>query len=553
MLCRLDIKNYAIIEALSVEFHEGFNIITGETGAGKSILMGALGLVLGDRADTSVLFDEQQKCIVEALFVPHQPQVLHRLLEQNDMDTDNQLVVRREISASGKSRSFVNDTPVTLQVLRQFASQMVDLHRQFDTLDLGSDAFQRNVIDGLCGAGPTLAQYQQHYQAYTTASAQLNALLERQSQAGKELDFRQFLFGELQAAQLAENELEEAEAELQLLDNAESIKQSLGMAIAALDEGETPVVAQLKWVLQQLQQLKAQPAGLSELCDRLQSAYVEIRDISDEINSLSDKIILSAERQQQLTERLDMGYRLLKKHGLTTTAQLLHLQNTLALELQQVLHLGDEIEKWQQKAQQSLSETLKVGEKLSGSRQKAIPQFQQNMKRLLAQVGMPNAALQVQCTKLAKPGPYGIDAIQFLFDANQSGRFEPLEKVASGGELSRLMLSIKSLVAGSMQMPTLIFDEIDTGISGEAARQVGIIMRGLSAKHQLIAITHQPQIAARAQAHFFVFKANKEGATKTGIKLLGPEDRVQAIATMLSGNEITDASRNIALQMLQEA
>ena len=553
MLCRLDIKNYAIIEALSVEFHEGFNIITGETGAGKSILMGALGLVLGDRADTSVLFNDQQKCMVEALFIPRQPKTLQRLLEENDMDADHQLVVRREISASGKSRSFVNDTPVTLQVLRQFASQMVDLHRQFDTLELGSDAFQRNVIDGLAGGAVLLQPYQEHYQAYTTAASHLQALLERQAQAAKELDFQQFLFDELQAAQFTENEIESAEAELQLLSNAESIKQTLGLAVATLDEGEAPVVGQLKWVLQQLQQVKVQPAGLGELVERLQSAYVELKDIADELNSLGDKVMLSAERQQQLTERLDVGYRLLKKHGLTTTNQLLQLQANLAHELQQVFHLGDEIEKWQQQTQQSLSETLKAGEKLSEKRLAVIPGFQQNMKRLLTQVGMPNAVLQVQCVKQPKPGPFGLDAIQFLFDANQSGRFEPLEKVASGGELSRLMLSIKSLVAGSMQMPTLIFDEIDTGISGEAAKQVGIIMQGLSAKHQLIAITHQPQIAARAQAHFFVFKTTKEGSTKTGIKMLGKEDRIQAIATMLNGNEITDASRNIALQMLQEA
>lgn len=551
MLQRIHIRNYAIIEKLTIEFNAGLNIITGETGAGKSILMGALGLVLGDRADSNVLFSAQEKCVVEAVFQPADAGMLSKLLLANDLDTDDQLVVRREISVAGKSRSFVNDTPVTLQVLRQFATQMVDLHRQFDTLDVGEDDFQRNVLDALGGNQELVPKYRQHYAAYNKAKQQYTAALQEQENATKELDYYRFLFTELEEANFSDNEIEEAELAYDVLSNAEAVKQVLGNAAEAMHGGETPVVQQLKMVLQQLQQLKAQPAALPSLIERLQAAHIELKDIGDEIASMADNVHMDEERLQHLSERINLGNRLMKKHNVQTTAALLSIQQDLEQKLQNVLHLDERIEQLQQTMRECLQQTVAVGEAISTARKKCIPAFEKNIQALLTQVGMPNARLQVQCKPLDAPAAHGMDDICFLFDANKSGRFEPLEKVASGGELSRLMLSIKSLVAGSLQMPTMIFDEIDSGISGEAARQVGLIMKKLVQKHQLIAITHQPQIAAKADAHFFVYKAEAAGSIKTGIRLLTEEESVKAIAHMLSGNQQTEASLKIAREMME--
>ncbi len=550
MLSRLHIRNYAIIDDLSVDFHPGFNIITGETGAGKSILMGALGLVLGDRADTAVLFSPTDKCIVEATFQPVDTAALHSLLKACDLDEDDVLVVRREISNAGKSRSFINDTPVTLQVLRMFANQMVDLHRQFETQDLGDDDFQRNVLDALAGNGALMEQYHHHFSAYSKAQSQLQHLLKEQINAQKELDYFSFLYHELEEANFSENEIEEAENEFNLLSNAESIKQVLSEAVHTLNAGDAPVTSQLKLVWQQMQQLRSKPDGLDDLLERLQSALIELKDISGELDSMNDSISMNAERIQLLSERINLGNRLLKKHAVQTTNELLGIQADLHQKLQSVVGLDAAIEKLRNESELLLQQTLVAGRQISKKRKAAIPSFEKNVKQLLTQVGMPNASLKVECSDLKDPANHGLDEVVFLFDANKSGRFELLEKVASGGELSRLMLVVKSLVAGSLQMPTLIFDEIDTGISGEAARQVGIIMKQMSNRHQLIAITHQPQIAARAEAHYYVFKQERAGAIKTGIRLLLLDERVDAIARMLSGEQLSEASIRIAREMV---
>lgn len=550
MLSKLHIRNYAIIDELTIEFQPGFNIITGETGAGKSILMGALGLVLGDRADSAVLFTTTEKCVVEASFQPTDKAAMLALLQANDLDEDNQLVVRREISTAGKSRSFINDTPVTLQVLRQFAGILVDLHRQFDTLELGEDDFQRKVIDALAGTATLLQQYQQHYNAFAQAQSTLQQLVAQQQQASKEFDYHRFLFTELEEAAFSPNEIEDAEAEMQVLSNAESIKQVLAAAAFTMQNGDTPVTVQVKSVVQQLQQLKTRPEGLDVLQERLQSTLVELKDIAAELESMEENVQMDAERLAHLSDRINTGNMLLKKHNVLTTNELLQIQQELDASLQAVTNLSDQIEQWQKAQDAALQLVRKTGNELTALRSKALAPFETKVKALLQQVGMPNAMLKVKLEPLSAPAPHGLDKIQFLFDANKSGRFEPLEKVASGGELSRLMLSIKSLVAGGLNMPTLIFDEIDSGISGEAARQVGIIMQSLAQKHQLIAITHQPQIAARAGTHYFVYKQEKNNAIKTGVRVLNTDERVQAIAHMLSGNEHAEASAKIAREML---
>jgi DNA repair protein RecN (Recombination protein N) len=550
MLSRLSIKNYAIIESLDVAFQPGLNIITGETGAGKSIIMGALGLVLGDRADSSVLFSTEEKCVVEASFVPSDAATLRAMLAAHELDEDEQLIVRREIAANGKSRSFINDTPVTLQVLRRFTASLVDLHRQFDTLELGEDDFQRGVLDALAGNAELLQSYNSMYQAWHSSQQQLQELLQLKAQADKELDYHRFLHNELAEANFGPDEIENAEAEYAWQANAGQVKQTLSGASEQLLNSDQPVVPQLKAVLQQLQQLKSKPPELESLLERLQAAYIEVKDVADELEALADKVSLDEERLMLLQERINLGNKLLKKHGVQTTAQLLALQQELSDKLQRVLQVDDDIAALEKQVTQQLSCLLQTGQLLSKRRQSVVKNFETQVMALLQQVGMPNARLKVQLSALANPAPHGIDEVQMLFDANKSNRFEPIGKVASGGELSRLMLSIKSLVASSMQMPTLIFDEIDTGISGEAARQVGIIMKGMAGKHQLITITHQPQIAARADAHFFVYKQEEKGKVRTGIRLLDHEQRVEALAHMLSGNQQTEASRNIAREMM---
>lgn len=550
MLHQLTINNYAIIDELNIHFDGKFNIITGETGAGKSILMGALGLVLGNRADSAVLFEADQKCIVEASFAVSANETLKQLLTDNELDQEAFLTVRREIAVNGKSRSFINDTPVTLNVLRQFASQLVDLHQQFDSLELGEDDFQRNVIDSIANHKPVLKNYREAFLAYIKANKELQKLKEQQSNSKKELDYYTFLFNELDEAAFEENEIETLEEELRLLANAENIKLVLNTASYTLKESEQPVVQQLKSLLQQLQSLRANHSGIQAIIERLQAAQIELKDIADEVELLNDKISMDAARMQAVTARIDLGNKLLKKHSAISTNELIVIKNDLRQQLQNVLYIDESIASVEKSVREYLQQATTLAATISSNRRSVVKDFELKVLALLRQVGMPNAVLHVSIEKANELSPNGGDTIQFLFDANKSGRFEPLQKVASGGELSRLMLSIKSIVARSMQMPTLIFDEIDTGISGEAARQVGIIMKELAQHHQVIAITHQPQIAARAQAHYFVYKKEKNGRIKTQVRLLNDDERVDTIAHMLSGEHITDSALQTAREMV---
>ena len=549
MLQKLFIRNYAIIESVEIEFSDKLNIITGETGAGKSILVGALGLILGERADSSVLFNATQKCIVEGSFSIRERSDIQKILQQSDLDADDEIVIRREVASTGKSRAFINDTPVTLSQLKQFTSLLVDLHQQFDTLELGNSDFQRDVIDALAAHKPVLKQYQEAYTQYSSTQKALAAAKEQQASANKELDYYTFLYTELEEAQWKENELETLDAELKLLGNAENIKSVLDKIGYQLNEGEQPLVQQLKGISNQLQPLHDFHAAIPGLVQRLQSAQIELRDITDEIEHINNGIRFDEERIQVVSDRLALGYKLLKKHGVQTTNELLVIQNNLQQQLDKVLNLDTEIALLEKKAAIQLLQAQQLAQTLTANRQKQITPFEKNTDKLLTQVGMPNARIKIAINPAAL-NITGGDAIEFLFDANKSNRFEPLKKVASGGELSRLMLCIKSLVAASVQLPTLIFDEIDTGISGEAARQVGIIMKDLGQSHQVIAITHQPQIAAKADAHFFVYKKEKDEKINTRIKLLSAEERVDTIAQMLSGEKPTASALENAREMM---
>ncbi|MFN8243991.1 MAG: DNA repair protein RecN [Ferruginibacter sp.] len=557
MLQQLHIQNYAIIDELTIRFSASLNIITGETGAGKSILMGALGLILGERADSGVLQQKDKKCVVEGWFAAAGRRDVKQFLLQNDLDADEELCVRREIAASGKSRAFINDTPVSLGQLKSLSGLLVDLHQQFDTLELGSAGFQQEVLDAVAGNGKLLQEYAVSFLQYKKLKQELALLQEQQAKANAAQDYNRFLFEELNEAGLKENELEELDAELKLLSNAEGVKQQLDMIGYELKESEQPLVQQLKMLVNKLQGLQDYHTGIPVLRERLQSAQVEINDIAAELEHINNGIQYSAERLQWVNDRIALGYKLQKKHTVTGTAALLEIQEQLQQQLEAVFNISETIAAKEKLADSLMQECREKAGRLSASRKKALVPFTKKVNGLLTQVGMPNARFLVESLATDQLTETGQDTIEFLFNANLPAgqdanreKFEPLKKVASGGELSRLMLCIKSLVAKELQLPTLIFDEIDTGISGEAARQVGTIMKDFAKGHQLIAITHQPQIAARADAHYFVYKSIVNDRIVTAVRLLNTEERITTIAQMLSGEKPTAAALQNAREMV---
>ncbi len=549
MLKQLLIQNYAIIDEIQIKFSPSLNIITGETGAGKSILMGALNLILGERADTNILLNKEKKCIVEGVFSIDAKDAVKLFLQDNDLDNEAELVLRREIAVNGKTRSFINDTPATLQQIKQLASLLVDLHQQFDTLELGDADFQREVIDALAENKTTLIDYRSVFNNWKQCKKELEELHQQKNSFNKELDYNQFLFDELNELGLKENELEELDQELKLLSNAEEIKTTLSKVFFELKESEQPVTQILKQLVQQLQGFAEHHQNLPSIIQRLQSAQIEIADIAEETEQVNDSVQFDQQRIDLINDKIAAGYKLFKKHGVTTTNELLFIQSELEQKLQAVLNIDEAIIAKEKEVAALLSKAETIAEKIFKARHKQIKPLEENVNTLLNQVGMPNARLKVEI-KQAALSEFGKDNIEFLFDANKSNRFEPIRKVASGGELSRLMLCIKSLVAQHIDLPTMIFDEIDTGISGEAAKQVGIIMKDLSKKRQIICITHQPQIAGKASAHFFVYKEIKGEAIKTNIRLLDEDERITAIAKMLSGEKPTAAAIENAREMM---
>lgn len=549
MLRRLFIQNYAIIDEIEIQFSGKLNIITGETGAGKSILMGALSLILGNRADTGVLLNRDKKCVIEGEFDISRKLPIKEFLKQNDLDAADELFIRREIAASGKSRAFINDTPVNLEQLRQAACLLVDLHQQFDTLELGESDFQREVLDAMAGNTTLLENYSALYARFNSMNATMQQLADNYERSRKEFDYHQFLFNELEEASFANNELEDIESELKLLENAEGIKGVLTAATYQLQDAEEPMVQQLKSLCNQLQAYSGYHAALPSLLQRLQSTQIELHDIAGELESINDHISHDPKRVERINERISLGYRLLKKHGVKTTTELLQVQAQLERKLQDVVNMDDEIARLKKETAQVREQAAAVADQLHAARSKQIKPLEKKVNELLGRVGMPNARLKIVLT-FTELGAYGNDSTEFLFDANNTGQLLPLRKVASGGELSRLMLCIKSLVAEKIDLPTMIFDEIDSGISGEAARQVGLIMSELSAMRQLICITHQPQIAGRANVHFYVYKEIVRDAVKTNIRQLNREERITAIAKMLSGEKPTAAALENARELL---
>ena len=552
MLKRLFIQNYAIIDEVEIELSNGFSAITGETGAGKSILMGALGLILGERADSSVLSQKEKKLVVEGVFDPGADQRVHQFLLAHELESEQELVLRREINPQGKSRAFINDTPVNLGQLQQISSLLVDLHQQFDTLQLGQEDFQREVLDALAGQFSIVEEYRLSYDQWVQSKTLLQAYVDQKSSSDARAEYNKFQWEELEGAAFRAGELEELEAELKLLTHTEEVQQVFTRITSFLTEGEEPALAQLKSFLQSLAEFRDMHEAFPSLEDRLRSSYVELQDLSREFDKLSSNFGGDPKRLEWVSERLSLGYRLCKKHQVTTTAELLAIHEELATQLQQFLNIDNLIIQQQKEVAASEKKAVELASRISKGREKQIKGFEKRVHELLQRVGMSSAKIKVQLTA-EQLGPHGSDAIEFLFDANNSGQFHPLRKVASGGELSRLMLCIKSLVGDSLKFSTQIFDEIDTGIAGEAARQVGLLLKELSASRQVICITHQPQIAGKAYTHFFVYKgkgSDLSGATRTFIRPLNSEERVQTIAQMIGGENPTPAALANARELL---
>lgn len=551
MLHKLNIRNYAIIDRLDIEFCDSMNIITGETGAGKSILLGALGLILGERADTKVLYNQDDKCIVEADF-DITGYELKGFFAANELDFEAHTIVRREINQSGKSRAFINDTPVTLAVLKELGEKLVNLHNQHETLELTRSGFQLQMIDLLAKNAETLSDFRSKMTVYRKDKHRLDELQQQYSKASAEMDYLQFQLNELAEAGLQNEEQTQLEAEQNTLTNVEEIKRALQQVLQLMEEGELSVISQVAEAQSQLKNVKNLNKDILALADRLHSVYVELKDMANEFSQVQDNTSLDPERLEEVSGRLNTIYRLQKKHNANTIEELLAIQRGLDEKVQNVDTSNSEIEKLKASISAQQKVLLNIAEKLHLAREKVLREFQNHVVVLLTKVGMPNASFKVDIKKLnaEQLNENGFTEIKFLFSANKGFVPQEIKDVASGGELSRLMLCIKSLVADAGALPTMIFDEIDSGISGGVALKVGEIMKALSKNHQLISITHLPQIARTATKHLYIYKEVRDNRTYTRIKELQGEERVIELAKMLGGDVVSEAAMANAREML---
>ncbi len=550
MLQKLIVRNYAIIDNLTIEPGHGLNTITGETGAGKSIILGALSLILGDRADTSVLINKDEKSVIEGYFDVAGNEAFRNALATAELDFEPQCIIRREISSTGKSRAFINDTPVNLQTLNELSSLLVDLQQQFGHLALEDDDFQTNTLDAIADSMALATEYNTAYRQWKSAQRKLDEQLAAQNKRKQEADYKQYLLDELAQAAFAPDEIERAEEQMKQLSNAERIIMVLQGGQTALAEGEQPIVTELRRLAQQLLSIADVYPAIKPLQERLASVWAEVKDIAAELENEQEKVTIDPAQMEELQQRIDLGYKLLKKHGLKTTTELIVLQQQLEDDLHQMALLDDNITELTDTVARLQKMVDTLGAELSAKRHAASGNFAARINELLVLVGMPNARFTVDIATIP-PCPTGTDRIGFLLDANKSGNVQPLHKAASGGEMSRIMLCIKSTVARALHLPTLIFDEVDTGISGEAARQVGDLLRTLSQYHQVICITHQPQVAARGKRHFYVYKeVNGNGRINTQVRTLQGDERVLAIARMIGGEKPTEAAINSAKELM---
>lgn len=541
MLQSLNVHNYALINELTIDFNKGLNIITGETGAGKSILMGALSLILGQRADTSVLKDKSKKCIVEAKF-NIKPYRLKTFFDENDLDYDDITIIRREITDNGKSRAFINDTPVNVSVLKDLSTHLVDIHSQHESLLLGDENFQMALVDSFAGHHALLHQYYEKYGEYHQIQSEYNQFISHAEKAKSDLDYLQFQYDQLEALKLNEGEQEELEEELEKLNHAEEIKLNLSKSLQLLTEEEFSVISNLKEAKNALNTIAKYLKESEDLNQRMESAYIELQDISHEIEQLNESIEYDPARIEFIRERLDSIYAQQQKHKVATVGELLQIKTDLETQIENITSFDFRSDELKKKLTVKKDELIQLAQQISENRKQIIPDLEQKITRSLVLLGMPNAVFKIKQVPVNEFLPTGNEIIKFMFSANKNVAPEEIEKVASGGEISRLMLSLKSILVENKTLPTIVFDEIDAGTSGEIADKMGVIIKQMSSKMQVINITHLPQIASKADFHYLVYKKDNHQTTNTYIKLLNEEERVNEIAKMLSGKELTDAA-----------
>jgi len=550
MLKSLSIRNYALIQQLDINFNSGLSIISGETGAGKSIILGALSLILGQRTDKQMLRNKEKKCVVEGAFgiKEYKLQVYFR---DNDLDYEEFTTLRREINSNGKSRAFVNDTPVKLNILRDLSLRLIDIHSQHENLELINNLFQLNVIDVFAHHSELVEEYIINYKQYRELEKKFTVLNNTAQQSKQDLDYFQFQFNQLEEAHLESGEQKKLEEELKTLNHAEEIKTNLGNVFFIIANDENALLARLNETMQLLGKLKSCFSKAGELYDRLESSHIELKDIAVEIEQLDEKVEHNPSRATEVNERLDLIYSLQQKHRVETVDELISIKVELQKKIDEVTSYDTKIEKLEKELDSQKGKLENVSVELRKNRLSVIPEMESHLTGMLRQLGMPNGKFMIEHKNTGDYTPTGIDKVIFQFSANKQSDLQDISVVASGGELSRVMLSLKSLIAGSSGLPTIIFDEIDSGVSGDIADRVGNILAEMAQNMQVINITHLPQIASKGKNHYKVYKKDEGDSTYTYIKLLNNEERLEEIAKLLSGKELTDAALKNAQELLK--
>ncbi|MDC6363110.1 MULTISPECIES: DNA repair protein RecN [Flavobacteriaceae] len=550
MLANLSIQNYALIDDVNVTFSSGFTTITGETGAGKSILLGGLSLVLGKRADLTSLKNTEQKCVIEAEFDISKYN-LKPFFAENDLDYEDNTILRREILPSGKSRAFVNDTPVTLDVLKTLGEQLVDVHSQHQTLRLTENDFQLKVIDALADNSENLKHYKTHLAQHAKVSRELQELVNFQSNADKEHDYNSFLLKELEEAKLRAGMQEELEDEYEQLNNVEQIMEQLAAGYQLLNEEQLGILGRLADLKRTFQNLSGFGSAYASLNDRVQSVFIETDDIASELETMKDAVEANPERLETVNGQLQQLYDLQKKHHVASVDELIAIREELSVKVEAVANIESKIEAKRAEVQQITKEVDAWADKISKARKSVIPKLKDMLQENLSALGMPSASFKIEVNQTNVFKMHGKDDLVFLFSANKGSNYGELKKVASGGELSRIMLTIKSILAAYEQLPTMMFDEIDTGVSGEISNKMGEIMQRMSKTMQVFSITHLPQVASKGQHQFKVFKEEQEGGTSTQMKKLSTDERITELAEMLGGKSLSESALAHARQLLQ--
>lgn len=550
MLRHLYIKNFTLIDLLDTDFHSGYSVITGETGAGKSIILGAIALLLGGRADTRQIKTGEKKCVIEATFTTPDD-TLATFYEANDIEADDECVIRREVSASGKSRAFVNDTPVALPVVRALGEMLIDIHSQHQNLLLQKADFMLGVVDILADNREEREAYQQTYREQSGLKTRLDTRRREAEEARANEDFLRYQYRELEAAHLAEGEQETLEQESEAMEHAEEIKSALYEAHGLMDEGERSVLTAMRTVVTRLQAIAKPYPAAAELSRRMDEAYIEVKDIAAEVAGAMDTVEFSPERLAAVSEKLDTLYTLQQKHHAASEAELIALRDSIGRQIDQIDNSEEDIAALDAQYQAALAACQERAQALTATRQGAAHTLERALAERLAPLGMPN----VQFQTVVSPAPLsaaGADSVQFLFTANKNTPLQPIGQIASGGEIARVMLALKALISGAVKLPTIIFDEIDTGVSGRVAEKMAQMMHEMGRKdRQVICITHLPQIAAEGDTHYKVSKEDREDATVSTMRMLTPEERIGEIAMMLSGSDITAAAIENAKNLLQ--